>query len=235
MRDTTATYQRLQAIIVHAGCPICGLSQAAVKTYLDTLLWESSTDPNAYEMLGASLGFCGRHSRQLLDFGGQRPAAAVVERASLLAAIRRLPDLVASLPAAPKARFAWPWRAADIPGDQEAPAQGIEPCPACVREAHEEARGITVFLAHLDEFAGPLERAGGLCLPHFVQVTRAAKAPARVTLLAMQQRLWTDLAADLEEFIDKQKAHHYGEPISDPARLAVERTITGLTGAYPAR
>ncbi len=235
MRDTTATYQRLQAIIVHPGCPICGLSQGAVKTYLDTLLWESSTDPNAYEMLGASLGFCGRHSRQLLDFGGQRPAAAIVERASLLAAIRRLPDLVAAAPPPAKSWFPWPRRAADPPGDHAAFAPGIEPCPACVREAHEEARGITVFLAHLDEFAGPLEAAGGLCLPHFVQATRAAKLPVRDALLAMQQRLWGDLAAHLEEFIDKQKAHHFGESISDPARLAVERTITSLTGDYPAR
>jgi hypothetical protein len=235
MRDTTATYQQLQQTIVRPGCPICGLSVAAVKSYLDTLLWESSTDPNAYAMLGASLGFCGRHSRQLLDFGGQRPAAAVVERAALLATIRRLPDLVASIPAPSKARLAWPWRAADIPGDQEAPAQGIEPCPACVRAGHEEERATRVFLAHLDEFAGPLEAAGGLCLPHFIQVTRAAKAPARAVLLAIQQRIWAELAANLEEFIDKQKAHHFGESISEPGRIAVERTIAALTGEYPAR
>src|SRR5262245_33754158 len=98
MRDTTATYQRLQLQIVQPGCPICGLCQEAVTTYLDTLLWESSTDLNVNAMLNASLGFCGRHSRELLNFGGQRLAAAVVERTSLLAALRVLPELAASTP-----------------------------------------------------------------------------------------------------------------------------------------
>ena len=44
-----------------------------------------------------------------------------------------------------------------------------------------------------------------------------------------------NLAKNLEEFIRKQLEHNRTEPISDAARLAVERTIRGLTGEYPAR
>ena len=232
MRDTTATYQRLQAIIREPGCPVCGLCQEAVTSYLDTLLWESSTDLNMSTILTASLGFCGRHSRALLDFGGQRLAAAVVERAALLAAIRRLPDLTAATPSPARFRL-WPAAArAEEPPDL---APGVETCPACVRVAHEEARGIEVLLKHLDEFLEPLATAGGLCLPHYVRTVGAANGAQRGSLLAIEQRVWTDLVANLEEFIDKHKEYHHGEPISEPARVAVERTIASLTGEYPVR
>src|SRR5690242_18711038 len=190
MKNVTATYQRLQSMIAHPGCPICGLSQEAVATYLDTLLWESSTDLNVHAILTASLGFCGRHSRELLTFGGQRLAAAVVERASLLAAIQRLPDLATVAPG-PSPSWFRPWstrqEASQAPSEHLALPCDIKPCPACVRQANVEARGVEVLLAHLAEFSGPLLAAGGLCLPHFVQATRAANGGARESLLAIEQ------------------------------------------------
>ena len=248
MKKETATHQRLQSILAQEGCPICGLCQEAVNTFLDTLLWESSTDLNVHEMLSASLGFCGRHSRELLTFGGQRLAVAVVERASLLVAIRRLPDLAAATgepaharmrsPLRSPLRFC-PWQARQAarvqPGKHSDLPCGIKPCPACVRESNEEVRGIEVLLAHLEEFSGPLLAAGGLCLPHFVQATTAAGDLDRQTLLAIEQHVWTNLAEHVEEFIRKHMDHHHAEPIGDRARLAVERTIAALTGEYPVR
>ncbi|HXF61875.1 MAG TPA: DUF6062 family protein [Caldilineaceae bacterium] len=234
--ERTAVYQQLQEIINKPGCPICGLSQLAVHTYLDMLLWESSTDLNVQEMLVASVGFCGRHSRQLLTFDGQRLAAAVVERASLLAALRRLPELAAPS-GEPPARFSFGKarpKAKAQPARPDLPA-GVEPCPACIRQWSEEARGIDMLLKHLDEFAEPLLNAGGLCLPHFVQAAHTAEPPARATLLTIEQTVWTELAGLLEEFIRKHMEHHHTDPISDQARLAVERTIAALTGEYPVR
>jgi hypothetical protein len=111
----------------------------------------------------------------------------------------------------------------------------IEPCPACVRQENEVARGLEVLLAYLEEFAAPLQRAGGLCLPHFVQAARAANRAERELLLAIEQGVWAELSEDLEDFIRKQMEHHHGEPITDQARLAVEQTISALTGEYPAR
>jgi hypothetical protein len=204
---------------------------------LDTLLWESSTDLNMAELLTASLGFCGRHSRELLTFGGQRLAVAVVERTALLAAIRRLPELASSTPEQSPSRLRlWQTRqGTKQPVEPLALSNTVKPCPACVRQADEEARGIQVLLAHLAEFAGPLLAAGGLCLPHFVQATRAADVQGRATLLEIQQRVWADLAGHLEEFIGKHKDHQHADPISEPGRLAVERTIAALTGEYPVR
>ena len=75
--------------------------------------------------------------------------------------------------------------------------------------------------------------AGGLCLPHFVQITHHANAAQRATLLTIQQQVWDELAQNLEEFISQQMAHHHGDPISEPGRLALERTIAALTGEYP--
>ncbi len=238
MKDTTAAYQRLQALILEEGCPICRLSQEAATTYLDTILWESSTDLNVHELLTASLGFCSRHSRELLAFGGQRPAAAVVERSSLLAAIRRLPELVAEIDSPSSSRFGL-WRARPQPqvreGERPHLPDSIKPCPACVRQVDEEARGIKILLAHLEEFTSPLLAAGGLCLPHFLQAVRIANHSEREVLLNIQQNVWAELAGSLDEFLRKQMHHHHGEPISDEARRAVERTIDGLTGLFPVR
>jgi hypothetical protein len=238
MAKETATYQQLQSILAHEGCPICRLSLQAVSTYLDTLLWESSTDLNVYELLTASLGFCGRHSRELLTFEGQRLAAAVVERTALLAAIRRLPDFATTTTGSAPPQFRlWPPRqqAKEQPSGHQILSGSVKPCPACGRQADEAARGIEVLLAHLGEFSGPLLAAGGLCLPHFVQATRAAGTQERAALLDIEQRAWTDLAGHLEEFIGKHKDHQHAEPISEQGRLALERTIAALTGEYPAR
>jgi len=238
VKDTTAAYQRLQALIIEEGCPVCHLSQEAATTYLDTILWESSTDLNVHELLTASLGFCGRHSRELLTFGGQRPAAAVVERSSLLAAIRRLPELVADAGSPPPSQFRL-WGVRHQPrarkGEQPPLPDSIKPCPACVRQLDEETRGIKILLAHLEEFTSPLLAAGGLCLPHFLQAVSIANHTEREVLLSIQQSVWATLAENLDEFIRKQMHQHHGEPISEPARQAVERTIDSLTGLYPVR
>lgn len=237
MSDTTATYQQLQLHIVKPGCPLCALSEAAVETYLDTLLWESSTDFNLHNMLEASLGFCGRHSRQLLTFGGQRLAAAVVVRASLLPAIRRLPEIAAASEGLSSGwgRIRQLWASSKVPPAQSTLVPHIAPCPACVRQSAEEARGVEVLLRHLDEFAAPLQNAGGLCLPHFSQVTHLANTTQRAMLLRIQQQAWDLLAQQLEEFIRKQMDHHHRDPISEPGRLALERTIAALTGEFPMR
>jgi hypothetical protein len=236
MRDTTATYQRLQLQIVQPGCPICGLCQEAVTTYLDTLLWESSNDLNVHAILTASLGFCGRHSRDLLGFGGQRLAAAVVERASLLAALHALPELVASTPIATSSRFRLlPSRQVSPQPEDPRMAPGIKQCPACVRQSNEETRGTAILLAHMGEFSAPLAAAGGLCLPHLILAVRAAKPEQRNALLAIQQHVWGELAGYLEEFIRIHNQHHHADPISERGRLAVERTIAALTGEFPVR
>ncbi len=236
MAKISATYQQLQEIIANPGCPICGLVQRTLYTYLDTLLWESSTDENLQAMMVASLGFCGRHSRQLLTFGGQRLAAAVVERAALLATMRRLPELAAAAeppPARLRLKRAFS-RAREGPPRPHL-TDYVEPCPACMREATEEVRGINELVKHLDEFSVALFDAGGLCLPHFVQAAHAANASQRSVILQLEQQILADLSSDLEEFIRQHMIHHHGDPITDRARLAVERTIACLTGEVPAR
>lgn len=233
----TATYQQLQKVIRGTGCPICRLGLAAVKVYLDTMMWESSTDVNVHEMMTASVGFCGRHSRELLSFGGQRLAAAVLERAALLAAQKRLPELVEGM-AEPTQRLSHRLLRVGVRRDGFEPwsrPANMAPCPVCVRQAAEEQRGIDELLAHWDELEAPLLAAGGLCLPHLLTATAAASDVQQRKLLLLQDRVWTALYDDLEAFIRQHKQHHHGEPISDRERVAVERTIAGLTGEYPVR
>lgn len=238
MAKETATYQQLQVVIREEGCPICRLGLAAVGVYLDTMLWESSTDLNVHAMVTASLGFCGRHSRELLTYGGQRLGAAVLERAALLAAQQQLPALVAAAAESAPQRvpfWARPGPVAQGTVERWSLPEGVQPCPACVRQAEEERRGVDELLAHLDELAPALLAAGGLCLPHLLMAARVAKEAQRQRLLAIEQQAWAALGEELESFISQHKSHRHGEPISERARAALERTITSLTGEYPVR
>ncbi len=189
-----------------------------------------------HELLTASLGFCGRHSRELLTFGGQRPAAAVVERSSLLAAIRRLPELVADAGSPPPSQFRL-WGVRHQPqarkGEQPPLPDSIKPCPACVRQIDEESRGIKILLAHLEEFTSPLLTAGGLCLPHFLQAVSIANHTEREALLNIQQSVWATLAENLDEVHPQADAPPSRRTDQRTGALAVERTIDGLTGHIP--
>lgn len=235
MSKSSATYQQLQTIMAEPGCPICAHGLQAARAYLDSLLWESVNDAGIRESLVASLGFCGRHSRELLTFSGERVGVAILQRAALQAAVSRLEQ--SPPPAQPtliqrfQDTFAGPERPASEAGPSPSSQQS---CPACIHQDQAEARGLETLLAHLvGDLDEPLRSAGGLCRPHLQQALQSEREPrVRGILTQLHRQVWDEIIAQLGEFIRKNDHRFHAEKIIEPERAAVERSIAILTGEY---
>jgi hypothetical protein len=233
MITQSATYQQLQLLLAEPGCPICRLSNKLVHKYLDGLLYESVNDPGIRATLVKSLGFCYRHSRELLTFPWERAGVAIVQRAVLQEALRRLPTLAFSPP--PTLLQKIQDRFASSSGQAEpepSPASFQESCPACQQQAQVEERALQTLVEKLvNDLAESLRVAGGLCLPHLEQALRSSQqATTRTLLLQLHQTLWEQLVGHLSEFIRKQDHRFRNATITDAERMAVERSIAILTG-----
>ncbi len=249
-RQSATYYQLLTMLSEKPGCPICHLGQQAGRQYLDGLLWESVNDPGIRDELLASLGFCGRHSRELLTFAGERLGVAILQRAVLQEALARLQDV--PLPAG-RTLFQRLRRELLQAGDRRgAPGQShragkveegadVPPCPACLHQTAVEQRALQELLARLvDELDEPLARAGGLCWIHLQQGLQGCggsplDAPTRTALLTIHRRLWSELVGHLSEFIRKTDHRFHTEPINETERTAIDRSIAILTGEYTIR
>ena len=69
---------------------MCRAAAQSGRRYLDSLLFESVTDPDIRARLEASLGFCAFHHRLMLTFPGERLGVAIIEQALLKEALQRL-------------------------------------------------------------------------------------------------------------------------------------------------
>jgi hypothetical protein len=238
MERKSVTYQQLQRIMAEkSGCPVCHAGQQAGHLYLDGLLWESVNDPDIRGELLASLGFCGRHCRELLDFGGERLGVAIIQRAVMKEAVRQLEGT----PLAPGRTLFQRLQDQLLRGGKMANrAEGgtaFEPCPACLHQSQVEERAIQGLLTYLvDDLDAPLQQVGGLCWPHLQQSLRLCDGEQSCVLLVeMHRRLWSEMIEDLGEFIRKQDHRFHGEPATEEERSSVDRSIGTLTGEYPLR
>lgn len=243
MTPKGATYQQLQRILAEeTGCPVCWVGLKDAGSYLDILLWESVNDPARRNVLDQTLGLCGRHSREMLDYPGQRLGVAILEQAVLKEARRRLlgqsvarndgPGLGKRLRQRVGRRIN---RGRRLTLDAAAADAGL--CPACGQQQAGEARALAALLAHLPgDLDGPLAEAGGLCWPHLQMALALPPEPAsRQVLLDIQESVWSQRIAELDEFIRKNDHRFRHEPISPAERAAVDRAIAILTGEYPLR
>ncbi len=238
MSKTSATYQQLQNVLTRPGCPICALGEQAAHSYLDGLLWESVNDPGIRERLAGSLGFCGRHSRELLTFPGERLGVAILQRAVLREAVNRLhqnpaaspPGFVQSIQDKLSGRI-------DRTAPESGPSQSMRPCPACVQQDQAEALACETLLTHFTgDLDGPLLSAGGLCWPHLQRALESeGETPVRAALVQLHRRAWEAVAAQLDELIRKNDHRFRAEKITEQERSAIDRSIAILTGAYPLR
>ncbi|NOX63569.1 MAG: hypothetical protein GXP42_16725 [Chloroflexi bacterium] len=226
MRASTTTYFELQDALSEPGCPICRIGEEAGRRMLDGLLYESVNDPTAREKLKDSLGFCHVHSRQLLTFSGERLGAAIIERAVLQEAIRRLSQV--AKPSSSSRLRNW---LSDNGGEESALPPG-GPCPICDHQAAVEKRAVEELMRHLmDEFKEPLRVAGGLCWPHLQLALRVKrKARAKSVLLEIQESAWKELSGHLDEFIRKRDYRFRHEGLSEQEAASIERAIAALTG-----
>ncbi|NOZ49585.1 MAG: hypothetical protein GXP37_05975 [Chloroflexi bacterium] len=227
-KSPTTTYHHLRTVLLEQqGCPICHIGHHAGHAYLDSLLWESVNDPGIRLTLTASLGLCGRHSQDILDFHGERLGVAILQRAMLDEALQQLQELPSASPAGWLRKMRGKKQAA-----RDEPA--VSPsCPACQQEHETRQRTLIALVTYYDEaLAALLRTAGGLCHPHLLAALSQTntRPDVRQALIDLHRQLWQDTSQALAEFIRKNDHRFRHEPVTDAERVAIERSIVILTG-----
>jgi hypothetical protein len=236
MQKKSATYQQLQTIMAEEGCPICRLGARAGNQYLDSLLWESVNDPEIRDELTNALGLCGRHTRELFTFPGERLGTAIIQRAVLKEAMQRLQGKKAQPRRSLLQSFSQQWLKSIAPTAEPIVAT-TNPCPACGQQSTVENRAMITLLEHLiDDLDAPLRQVGGLCWPHMqMALDYPQEAETHTRLLQLHQEIWGELLADLDELIRKYDYRFKGESATERERHAVERSVSVMTGEYGLR
>ncbi len=223
MAQSGSAYQELKALMSMGGCPMCRAGAQSARRFLDSLLFESVTDPDIRAKLESSLGFCAEHHRLMLTFPGERLGVAIIEQALLKEALRRLN-------ASPGEGRRSGWRS--LLGSQQGEPVSSDPCPVCRQEADAADRVLTVLLQHL---AGDLDQsllaAGGLCWPHLTRaLARRPDAATQSALIAVQGAAWDQIVTDLGEFIRKRDHRFRHELVTDAEAAAIEEAMAALSG-----
>lgn len=192
------------------GCAVCRLTQRDAERFLDTLLYEFTTDPIAQNSFRASRGLCHEHTWQLPRYNNALSTAILYD-----AVIDEMLRISAQTPERPTglARL----RGA-INGLAEALAPQ-QPCPACVVRDDAAARYLQIAGEYVTEtrFGGAFRQSDGFCLPHFRDALRDAPDAAAVRVLVdVQRENWSKLKGELELFLHRIDAH-YDERMGDEA------------------
>ncbi len=217
-----SAYHDLKAMLALGGCPMCRAAAQSGRRYLDSLLFESVTDPDIRAKLEASLGFCAFHHCLMLTFPGERLGVAIIEQALLKEALQRL-----RRGSGAAARSGWRrWLGSGSPSSPP------DPCPVCRTEAEAADRVLSVLLQHLaGDLDQSLRQAGGLCWPHLSQaLALEPDAATQSALVAVHEAAWAEIVADLGEFIRKRDHRFRHETISDAEAAAIEKAMAALSG-----
>ncbi len=223
MSQPNATLEDL-SIILHEkqGCPICHYGRQAGRKYLDGVMYESVNDFGLRERLVQNMGFCAFHSQEMLTFPGAKLGTAIIEQAMLKEALRRIK-------ATSSGRNSFFSRGSKSESFHAAPDRNT--CPACLHEQASERRAIEELLAYWnDDWAGLLEKSGGMCFNHLALALHLAPKATAKSLKQMHERRWREIIAQLDEFIRKQDYRFRHEPISEEEAIASRRSIDILTG-----
>lgn len=223
MAQSSSAYQELKALMAMGGCPMCRAGAQSGRRFLDSLLFESVTDPDIRAKLESSLGFCAEHHRLMLTFPGERLGVAIIEQALLKEALRRLKS-------GPGRGRRSGWRG--LMGSQPDEPMSSEPCPACRQEADAADRVLSVLLQHLaGDLDQPLLQAGGLCWPHLAgALARRPDAATQAALIAVHEAAWGQIVTDLGEFIRKRDHRFRHELVTDAEAAAIEEAMAALSG-----
>lgn len=215
------------------GCPVCTLAERAVAGKIDSLAYESVTDPDAREELRDSLAFCAVHGRQWLAQAG--PLGTAIIYNDVLNKLRRTlqsaekGDTSASLGERVQRLFGGA-RPSEGTTTLAALLEASKPCPACDYSLEVEGRMCLAFAHGLREhhFEDAFEKHPlGLCLPHFRSVLRKTASRAHVeTLVRVQEAKWAVTCEELSEvarkFDYRYQHEERGQEFAAPAR-AVEQ------------
>lgn len=197
-------YYDLLETFPQSGCAVCRLTQRDVERYLDTLLYEFTTDPIAQNNFRASRGLCHEHTWQLPRYNNALSTAILYD--AVIDELRRISS------AQPPER---PTGLARLRGAVNALAEALmptQPCPACVVRDDAAARYLQIVGEYATEerFGAAFRQSDGFCLPHFREALRFAPDTAAArALLEVQQANWSKLKGELELFMHRMDAYYH--------------------------
>jgi hypothetical protein len=218
----------LAEALVRDGCPLCGLRENTARRYLESILWERSTDRGFRARLGTGRGFCAAHTREALAVD-RRQGGGPLGASILFGYIVR--DRLAELEGLSVTARRGSGRALE---EAAAPAD----CPVCAEVAKVE-RSSTIRL--LDRIADPAWAVAlsdaRLCLRDLLGIwtvandRRAAEWPA---VAEAQLRRVAELLARLEGFT-AHSAYHLRAEMTDAERAAADDAVRFLAGSKDQR
>ncbi|MEO5964444.1 MAG: DUF6062 family protein [Candidatus Limnocylindrales bacterium] len=202
------------------GCPLCRERARTTRSYLESILSESVNDVGFRQALDAARGFCGRHSRAILDADRLRAGtlgASILLRATLVA---RLRDVEATANARGRSRS----RRSDE-------ARRPPACPACdrVHRADDASVETVVRLSEDDAWSAAVGEAP-FCLDHVVALMDHRPPPAWWPAIeARQVERLRQLRDRLERFAHAS-AHDRRHLQTDDQRASVDEVADLLAG-----
>jgi hypothetical protein len=234
--DRHSPYHDLVENLAGGGCIVCRLARRSVSRYLDSVSYESVTDPAVRDRLRAANGLCRRHGRQYLEETRDPLGLAIINRDVMNNLLRMLRSGALGGDSAPGALQRLLSRTGGrkmgkAPGDALAPTGE---CPACGVQGEAERRFAGTLAEYLaqPEVATAYEREGMLCISHFsMTLSLVTNAPTRELLKRRQLALMEPLERELAEYERKSDYRFRHEQLGSE-RDAPARSLDVLTGEY---
>jgi len=185
-----ALYSDLLEACAKPGCPLCRVSLAFVRSYLDNTMYERVNDFGVRAALCDARGYCNTHAWMLTEGRVVVLGAAIIQR-----------DVLKATDVAPLGRGARQ-HAQDILRRLRPTAE----CPACAHRRTMEDIAIQTLLKYLDDarLAAALTATYGLCLPHFSRALELVEDLEQFQrLLRFRHEALRGLGNELSELIRK--------------------------------
>jgi hypothetical protein len=194
MTKTDTLYWDLLEACAKPGCPLCRVSLAFVRSYLDSTMYERVNDFGVRAALRDARGYCNAHAWMLTEGYGVVLGTAIIQR-DVLNAVLKAADV------APLGRGTRQYAQYIL--------RRLRPtaeCPACANQRTMEDIAVQTLLKYLDDarLAAALAETSGLCLPHFSRALELVEDSDRLQrLLRFQWQALEGLCDELSELIRK--------------------------------
>jgi len=217
-------YSDLLEACAKPGCPLCRVSLAFVRRYLDNTMYERVNDCGVRAALRDARGYCNTHAWMLTEGHGVVLGTAIIQHDVLNTVL----EAIDATPLGQGTRL----HAQDILRRLRPTAE----CPACAHQRTMEDIAIQTLLKYLDDarLAAALDETSGLCLLHFSRTLELVEDAAQLQrLLRFQRQALEKLRDELAELIRKHDYRFINEGFGQEGDSWLRATgiVSGERGA----